>query len=109
MAAAGSHAVSKQMNPAGLDAFAGKPVLDIDAAIQAAVVVIGDKLDLYKTMADTGLGGADHQGQSFRTPMCASGSTAIEKAQADGVLLIHSLPHLWKVLALLTSSYWSRS
>jgi len=88
MAAAGSHAVSKQMNPNGLDAFVGKSVLHIGAATHAAVVVIGDKRELYKAMADTSLGGADHQGQYFRTAMRASGSTATTLA-LSGVVPSH--------------------
>src|SRR5581483_2380716 len=41
-------------DPAKLDAFMGKAVLDMGAAMHAALVVIGDKLGLYKAMAGAG-------------------------------------------------------
>src|SRR5947209_1962064 len=46
--------VSPQIEPAKLDAFMGKAVVDMGAAIHAALVVIGDKLGLYKAMAGAG-------------------------------------------------------
>lgn len=43
-----------QFDPAKLDAFMGKAVLDMGAAMHATLVVIGDKLGLYKAMAGAG-------------------------------------------------------
>jgi hypothetical protein len=37
-----------------LDAFMGKAVMDMGAAMHAALIVIGDKLGLYKAMAGAG-------------------------------------------------------
>jgi 2-polyprenyl-3-methyl-5-hydroxy-6-metoxy-1,4-benzoquinol methylase len=45
---------SNQMDPSKLDAFMGKAVLDMGAAMHATLVVIGDKLGLYKAMAGAG-------------------------------------------------------
>lgn len=42
---------SPQIEPSRLDAFMGKAVMDMGAALHAALVVIGDKLGLYKAMA----------------------------------------------------------
>src|SRR6201998_1724211 len=39
---------------AKFDAFMGKAVMDMGAAMHAALIVIGDKLGLYKTMAGAG-------------------------------------------------------
>ena len=36
---------------AKFDAFMGKAVMDMGAAMHAALIVIGDKLGLYKAMA----------------------------------------------------------
>ena len=47
-------ASSPQIDPTKLDAFMGKAVLDMGAAIHAALIVIGDKLGLYKAMAGAG-------------------------------------------------------
>ena len=41
-------------DPAKLDAFMGKAVTDLGAALHAALIVIGDKLGLYKAMAGAG-------------------------------------------------------
>ena len=46
--------VSPQIEPSKLDAFMGKAVMDMGAALHAALVVIGDKLGLYKAMAGAG-------------------------------------------------------
>lgn len=54
MATAASPAQPRQMDPSRLDAFMGKAVLDMGAAMHAALVVIGDKLGLYKAMAGAG-------------------------------------------------------
>ena len=51
MAAAGS---SPQIDHTKLDAFMGKAVMDLGAAMHAALIVIGDKLGLYKAMAGAG-------------------------------------------------------
>jgi SAM-dependent methyltransferase len=40
--------------PAGLEAFMGKMVGDLGAAMSAALVIIGDRLGLYKAMAQLG-------------------------------------------------------
>jgi len=40
--------------PSKLDAFMGKAVMDLGAAMHATLVVIGDKLGLYKAMAGAG-------------------------------------------------------
>jgi 2-polyprenyl-3-methyl-5-hydroxy-6-metoxy-1,4-benzoquinol methylase len=45
---------SPQFDPAKLDAFMGKAVMDMGAAFHAVLIVIGDKLGLYKAMADAG-------------------------------------------------------
>jgi 2-polyprenyl-3-methyl-5-hydroxy-6-metoxy-1,4-benzoquinol methylase len=45
---------SPQVDPPKLDAFMGKAVLDMGAAMHAVLVVIGDKLGLYKAMAGAG-------------------------------------------------------
>ena len=42
------------MDPAQLDAFLGKLVGDLGAAIGAALVVVGDKLGLYRALAEGG-------------------------------------------------------
>ena len=46
--------ISPQIEPSKLDAFMGKAVVDMGAAFHAALVVIGDKLGLYKAMAGAG-------------------------------------------------------
>jgi 2-polyprenyl-3-methyl-5-hydroxy-6-metoxy-1,4-benzoquinol methylase len=46
--------VSSQRDQSKLDAFMGKAVLDMGAAMHAVLVVIGDKLGLYKAMAGAG-------------------------------------------------------
>ena len=46
--------VFPQVEPSKLDAFMGKAVMDMGAALHAALVVIGDKLGLYKAMAGAG-------------------------------------------------------
>ena len=43
-----------QFDPAKLDAFMGKAVMDMGAAMHAGLIVIGDKLGLYKAMAGAG-------------------------------------------------------
>jgi len=45
---------SQQIEPSRLDAFMGKAVMDMGAAMHAVLVVIGDKLGLYKAMAGAG-------------------------------------------------------
>ena len=45
---------SPQPDPTKLDAFMGKAVMDMGAAMFATLVVIGDKLGLYKAMAGAG-------------------------------------------------------
>jgi SAM-dependent methyltransferase len=47
-------ATSVPIDSAKLDAFMGKAVLDMGAAMHAALVVVGDKLGLYKQMAGAG-------------------------------------------------------
>lgn len=47
-------APSPQIDHAKLDAFMGKAVMDMGAAMHAALIVIGDKLGLYKAMAGVG-------------------------------------------------------
>src|ERR1700752_3641353 len=47
-------ATSPQFDPAKLDAFMAKAVMDMGAAMHAALIVIGDKLGLYKAMAGAG-------------------------------------------------------
>ena len=42
------------IDEAKLNAFMGKAVQDMGAAMHASLVVIGDKLGLYKAMADAG-------------------------------------------------------
>ncbi len=44
----------RQMEPGRLDAFLGKMVGDLGAAFTAALVVVGDKLGLYKALAEHG-------------------------------------------------------
>lgn len=46
--------VSPQLDPSKLEAFMGKAVMDMGAAIHATLVVLGDKLGLYKAMAGAG-------------------------------------------------------
>ena len=41
-------------DPAKLDAFMGKAVMDLGAAMHAALIVIGDKLGLFRAMAGAG-------------------------------------------------------
>ena len=43
-----------QPDPAKLDAFMGKMVTDMGAAASAALILIGDKLGLYKALAQIG-------------------------------------------------------
>src|SRR5205823_12530522 len=45
---------SPQIEPSKLDAFMGKAVMDMGAALHAVLVVIGDKLGLYKALAGAG-------------------------------------------------------
>src|SRR5215472_11224050 len=47
-------ATAPAFDPAKLDAFMGKAVTDLGAAMHAALIVIGDKLGLYKAMAGAG-------------------------------------------------------
>ncbi len=54
MAATATSASPLPMDPTKLDAFMGKAVIDMGAAIHACLVVIGDKLGLYKAMAGAG-------------------------------------------------------
>src|SRR6185437_10332230 len=54
MATAASPAQPRQMDPSRLEAFMEKAVLDMGAAMHAVLVVIGDKLGLYKAMAGAG-------------------------------------------------------
>jgi 2-polyprenyl-3-methyl-5-hydroxy-6-metoxy-1,4-benzoquinol methylase len=49
-----SAASSAQVDPSKLDAFMGKAVLDMGAAMHSVLVVIGDKLGLYKAMSGAG-------------------------------------------------------
>jgi SAM-dependent methyltransferase len=44
----------QQVDPAKLDAFVGKMVGDMGAAVSAALVTLGDRLGLYKALADLG-------------------------------------------------------
>jgi len=46
--------VPLQFDPSKLDAFMGKAVMDMGAAMHATLVVLGDKLGLYKAMAGVG-------------------------------------------------------
>ena len=43
-----------QLDQAKLDAFMGKMLTDMGAAASAALVLIGDRLGLYKALAETG-------------------------------------------------------
>jgi 2-polyprenyl-3-methyl-5-hydroxy-6-metoxy-1,4-benzoquinol methylase len=45
---------SNQIDPSKLDAFMGKAVMDMGAALHATLIVVGDKLGLYKAMAGAG-------------------------------------------------------
>ena len=45
---------SPQVDQSKLDAFMGKAVMDMGAALHAALVVVGDKLGLYKAMVGAG-------------------------------------------------------
>jgi 2-polyprenyl-3-methyl-5-hydroxy-6-metoxy-1,4-benzoquinol methylase len=45
---------SPQIDQAKLNAFMGKAVMDMGAALHATLVVVGDKLGLYKAMAGSG-------------------------------------------------------
>ncbi len=45
---------SDQIDPSKLDAFMGKAVMDMGAALHATLIVVGDKLGLYKAMAGAG-------------------------------------------------------
>ncbi|HET6168626.1 MAG TPA: class I SAM-dependent methyltransferase [Terracidiphilus sp.] len=45
---------SPQVDQSKLDAFMGKAVMDMGAALHATLVVVGDKLGLYKAMAGVG-------------------------------------------------------
>src|SRR5215467_9543074 len=47
-------AKTPEFDQSKLDAFMGKAVADMGAAIHSALIVIGDKLGLYKTMAEAG-------------------------------------------------------
>jgi hypothetical protein len=51
MTGSATSAASIQMDPTKLDALLGKVGLDMGVAMHAALVVIGDKLGLYKAMA----------------------------------------------------------
>ncbi len=46
--------ISPEIEPSKLDAFMGKAVVDMGAAFHAVLVVVGDKLGLYKAMAGAG-------------------------------------------------------
>jgi len=50
MATAGS---ALQLNEAKLNEFMGRAVMDMGAAMHAALILLGDKLGLYKAMADS--------------------------------------------------------
>lgn len=43
-----------ELDSAKLDAFMGKAVMDMGASLHAALIVVGDKLGLYKAMAGAG-------------------------------------------------------
>src|ERR1051326_1912731 len=45
---------SMPLDPAKLEAFMGKMLADMGAAASGALVVIGDKLGLYKALAEAG-------------------------------------------------------
>ena len=45
---------SPQIDQSKLDAFMGKAVMDMGAALHATLIVVGDKLGLYKAMAGAG-------------------------------------------------------
>ena len=49
-----SVAISTAIDPAKLDAFIGRAVGDMGAAMHAALILIGDRLGLYKAMAGAG-------------------------------------------------------
>src|SRR5205823_11759213 len=42
------------INPDKLNAFMGRAVVDIGATLHAGLVIIGEKLGLYKTLAESG-------------------------------------------------------
>lgn len=46
--------VSPALDPSKLEAFMGKAVMDMGAAMHATLVVLGDKLGLYRAMAGAG-------------------------------------------------------
>jgi len=54
MATAASPAHPRQVDPSRLDAFMERAIVDMGAAMHAALVVIGDKLGLYRAMAGAG-------------------------------------------------------
>jgi 2-polyprenyl-3-methyl-5-hydroxy-6-metoxy-1,4-benzoquinol methylase len=54
MAVNAPSAAPAPMDPEKLQAFAGKAVGEISAAVSAALVVIGDRLGLYRALADSG-------------------------------------------------------
>jgi SAM-dependent methyltransferase len=43
-----------QINPQKLDAFMGKAIVEMGAAMNASLVILGDRLGLYKAMAEGG-------------------------------------------------------
>ncbi|WP_263367900.1 class I SAM-dependent methyltransferase [Edaphobacter bradus] len=49
-----SPALSNVIDPSKLNAFMGRAVQDMGAALHAALVIVGDKLGLYKAMAGAG-------------------------------------------------------
>ena len=54
MAASAASAASAALDTEKLHAFAGKAVSEISAAVSAALVVIGDRLGLYRALAESG-------------------------------------------------------
>src|SRR6478752_5213804 len=52
--AMGTTTASPTFEQSKFDAFMGKAVMDMGAAMHAALIVIGDKLGLYKAMAGAG-------------------------------------------------------
>ncbi|MDB5028589.1 MAG: hypothetical protein JWO66_2278 [Candidatus Eremiobacteraeota bacterium] len=54
MAASAVPAGPAALDSEKLNAFAGKAVGDISAAVSAALVIIGDRLGLYRALAGSG-------------------------------------------------------
>jgi len=71
------------MNETKMMDFVGRAVEDVGAVLNGAMVVIGDKLGLYKAMASAGpvtsAGLADHTGTAEREIIIGAGFTSLER------------------------------